>query len=54
MDNITTRSKISVLLNNLLINIRFNSIDEVLDGNCPSLATNAVFDAMSDMCCAAF
>jgi len=38
-----------VPLANLLINIRFNSIDEVLDGNCPSLATDAVFVAMSDM-----
>jgi len=54
MDNITTRSKISVQLANLLINIRFNSIDMVLDGNCPSLLTDAVFVGISGMCCAAF
>jgi len=54
MDNITSRSKISVHLANLLINIRFNSIDKVLDGNCPSLASDGVFVAVSDLCCAAF
>jgi len=54
MDNITTRSKISVNIANLLIDIRFNSIDQVLNGNCPSLATDAAFVAISDMCCASF
>jgi len=52
--NITSRSKISVQLANLLINIRFNSINMVLDGNCPSLVTDAVFVGISDMCCAVF
>jgi len=33
MDNITMRSNISVNLANLLIDIRFHSIDKVLDGN---------------------
>ena len=54
MDNITARSKIAVDLANLLINIRFDSIDKVFDGNCPSLASDAVFVGMSDLCSVAF
>jgi len=54
MDNITTRSNISVNLANLLIDIRFHSIDEMLDGNCQSLAIDAVFVSISNMCCASF
>jgi len=54
MDNITTRSKISVNIANLLIDICFNSIDQVLNGNCPSLATDAAFVAISNMSCASF
>ena len=54
VDNVTGRSHIPVDMANVMVNIRFNKIDAVFDGNCPAMAADSVFVNVSNLCCAAY
>jgi len=54
VDNITKRSKISLVIANVLVNIRFSCIDKVFQGHCPALLSDGIFANMSNLCVSSF
>jgi len=54
MDNITTRSKITADIANVLINIRFGNIDKIFGRHCPPSHADNVFVGISNLCASAY